>query len=215
MILQTRGAKIILSLMAVILLACAVFVAVTGWDGSTDTYVSTSASEGATTPILPATEKVQPPLPPTPPDPAPVVPISGVYIDPQHSETRSGEQVSVNLTAAFAGCGISGCEVVLEFDPAVFQLIDVVSGNLLGGDPLIGTKYIDNTAGKVRFAIARKGLTEMTDSNGILSTFSLQLVNSAGTGPHDLTIGDIILTDHDFKEMAGYETHSGSVEVLP
>jgi len=219
LILQTRAAKIILSLMAMVLLACAVFVGVTGWDGTTDTLVSTSASEGvsSTPPVVPTPEDVQPPLPQTPPEVSqtPVVPISGIYIDPQYSETRSGEEISVNLVANLTGSGVSGCEVVLEFDPTVFQLIDVVSGDLLGVDPLIGTKSIDNTAGKVRFAIARKGMTDVTDSSGILSTFSLQVVNSAGIRPYDLTIGDLMLTDHDFKEMAGYEVHNGSVEIIP
>jgi len=219
MILQTRAAKIILSLMAIVLLACAVFVGVTGWDGTTDTYVSTSASEGvsSTIPVPPTTEEAKPPLPQTPPveSPAPIVALTGVYIDPQNFEIRPGEEFSVNLIADLTGRGVSGCEVVLGFDPFVFQLIDVVSGDLLGADPLIGTKNIDNTAGKVRFAIARKGMTDITASTGVLSTFSLLVLNSAPSGSYDLTIGDLMLTDHDFKEMAGYEVHSGSIEVIP
>ena len=213
MILQTRAAKIILSLMAIVLLACAVFVGVTGWDGTTDTYVSTSASEGVSS----TTEEVQPPLPQTPPEesPAPVVALTGIYIDPQYFELKPGEEFSVNLIADLTGRGVSGCEVVLEFDPIVFQLIDVVSGALLGADPLIGTKNMDNTTGKVRFAIARKGMTDVTASTGVLSTFYLLVLNSTPSGSYDLTIGDLMLTDHDFKEMAGYEIHSGSVEIIP
>lgn len=205
--------------MAMVLLACAVFVGVTGWDGTTDTLVSTSASEGvsSTPPVVPTPEEVQPPLPQTPPEavPTPVVPSSGVYIDPQYTAIKPGEEISVNLVANLTGSGVSGCEVVLEFDPTVFQLIDVVSGNLLGADPLIGTKNIDNTAGKVRFAIARKGMTDVTDSTGVLSTFTILVFSTATSGSYDLTIGDLILTDHNFKEMAGYAVHSGSVEIIP
>ncbi len=219
MILQTRAAKIILSLMAIVLLACAIFVGVTGWDGTTDTYVSTSASEGvsSTPSVVPTPEDVPPPLPQTPSEEstAPVVALTGIYIDPQYFEIKPGEEFSVNLIADLTGRGVSGCEVVLEFDSTVFQLTDVVSGDLLGTDPLIGTKNMDNTTGKVRYAIARKGMTDVTASTGVLSTFSLLVLNSAPSGSYDLTIGDLMLTDHDFKEMAGYEIHSGYIEVIP
>lgn len=217
MILQTRAAKTILSIMALILFACAIFVAVTGWDGTSDTHVSISASEGASSaiPVAPTLEEIQPILPATPPEisPSSDVPISGIYLDPQQTEIRPGEDIRLNLMANLDGYGISGCEVVFEFDPTAFQLVDVTSGDLLGADPLIGTKNLDNTTGKVRYAIARKGMTDATASNGVLSTITLWVYGTAPGGSYNLTIGDLILTDHNFKEIAGYEVHTGSIEV--
>ena len=170
MILQTRAAKVILSILALILFACAVFIAVTGWDGETTTEeVTMSVSEPAVTPESTPENTLEsivqePPIVSN----TQSVPIIGIYIEPFAIEVSRGQEITIDVMANLANTGISGCEFTFEFDPTILQVNDLTAGDLLGTDPLVGSESKDNQSGIIRYAIARKGLTQITDSVGVL-----------------------------------------------
>ncbi len=216
MILQTRAAKVILSVLALILLGCAIFIAITGWDGEstieevtmsvTEPTVSTEPNHDNITVSSPEenaeTNNVQ------------SAPIAGVYIEPFSMEARRGQEVSVDVMANLDNSGISGSEFSLEFDPSVLQVSDLVAGDLLGDDPLVGSESKDNQSGVVHFAIARKGLTQVSDSIGVLASIEFRILDSAVSGPSSLVLNDVKLTNELFDEILGFQIQSGSVYVV-
>jgi hypothetical protein len=216
LILQTRAAKVILSILAMVLLGCAVFIAITGWDSESTTEVTMSVTE-TTLPTEPTLDSTPVSLVEETPmaSNAQSVPIAGVYVEPFSMEAGRGQEISVDVMANLSNSGISDCEFTLEFDPSVLQVNDLVAGDLLGADPLVGSESKDNQSGFVRFAIARKGLTQATDSIGVLARIKFHIVNSAASGPVSLIPSDVKLTNERFDEIPGLQIQSGSIYVAP
>jgi len=216
LILQTRAAKVILSILAMVLFGCAVFIAITGWDSESTTEVTMSVTEPTSLPeSIPENNPVSLPEETPESNSAQSAPIAGVYIEPFSMQADRGQEISVDVMANLANSGISGCEFTLEFDPSILQVNDLVAGDLLGADPLVGSESKDNQSGFVRYAIARKGLTQVTDSVGMLASIKFYIMDSADNGPSSLILSDVKLTNEIFDEIPGLQIQSGSIYVAP
>jgi len=201
--------------LAFILLGCAIFIALTGWGNKTavvTTSITESSSQIASTPD--SMHKIQPPKTPQP-EKLPPSFAEGIYISPASLEISKGEDFNINVMAKFANYGISGSEITLDFDPSVFQATDLIEGDLLGANPVVGTEEKDNQVGMTHYALARKGATQITDSDGVLATIKFHVLDSAPNGTHNLTLTEVKLTDQKFKEITGFDVQNGSVEVVP
>jgi hypothetical protein len=85
-----------------------------------------------------------------------------VIIESSKYEVRPGEIFTVSVRVNPRIYGISGGEIVLKYDPQIFELIDIKVGEFFGLNPIIGVKSIDKSTGMIRYAIARTGETEKT-----------------------------------------------------
>ncbi|MBE9505863.1 MAG: hypothetical protein IMY84_03530, partial [Chloroflexi bacterium] len=77
--------------------------------------------------------------PPVPAKPPPVVPEleEGVYLRPTQLQVSPGDTLDVEIVVRPAGWAVSGCEVVLSYDPAVLAVVAVQPGAFLGADPIV------------------------------------------------------------------------------
>lgn len=228
MILHTRAAKIILLMLAAWLLGCAVYVTITGWNAETpEVGLSSnqppvpSTTPGSNPPIT-VTSSPTPSVPITPTStprtlPEPEMwaspPSNSVYLSPRSLGALPGQEVRIEVMANLTGSGISGVEFELAFSPAAFEVRDVSPGALLGASPLAGTDEKDNEAGTLRYALARKGLTEAGNTSGVLAVITLRALDTATAATYPLTLRSIELTDERFREITGFEVLSSSIEV--
>ncbi len=213
MILKTKAAKVVLVLIALCLLFCAVFLLAT--DPETETTISTSSSESAVSTNSAAIAPPSNPINslPAPPLPAASFDITGVYLDPVSLQSSAGQVIDIKVVANITDSGISGGEFQLTYDTSAFQAIKLTPGHLLGESPLIGVEQIDNEAGSVQYALARKGMTQITDSSGTLATVQLQILPSSQPGNYPMKLIYVKLTNEEFKETAGFEIRNGAVEI--
>jgi hypothetical protein len=56
----------------------------------------------------------------------------------------------------------------LTFDGGAMEIASIEPGDLLGSNPLVGLKEIDNQAGTVKYALARMGATSVPTPPGVL-----------------------------------------------
>lgn len=236
MILQTKAAKVILSLLAVWLMGCAVYIGVTGWTGE-ETSVGTSAGESTTapkeSPHLPSAEvplavevsstpaatptpspAEPPPTPAQPPEEETTLPTNGVYIEPATLEASPGQDIRVTIMASVTDQGVSGCELVLSFSPSVFEITGLASGDLLGTGPIIGAEETDNDNGTVHYALARKGQTEIDDSRGAIAVVNLRVRGSAPSGVYELGIAQLELTNQEFRDIPTIDAKGAWIQVV-
>ena len=181
----------------------------------TPTLAATPSPTLAAQPVATATPTIAPPGVPTPtptgvePTPGPQAPTSPVVIAMVSSvrEVRPGQEFSVDVTLDPQGRGISGVEMEVRFDPAVFQMLDVVPGQLLGekSDELRGIipiVDIDDGAGTLRYADVRLEVTQPPTPSGILATMKLQVLESAPAGRTALlSITEVKIPDENIQEI--------------
>ena len=142
----------------------------------------------------------------------PAIPPESIRIRPSSRIAQLGQEVSVFIEAN-VGFGISGSEIKLKLDPAKLQVIDIIEGDLLGADPLVGLKKIDNQTGIVHYALARRGPTTTSTSTGALAVIKIRAMEATKTGVCDLTLEDVKLTNADFESKTEMQVHNGSIEV--
>lgn len=147
-----------------------------------------------------------PELPPTRPEPD-----EGVYLYPTLIEARPGEDLSVEIRVKPTGQGVSGCEVVIGYDPAVMESLGVEAGDFLGAAPLIGLENIDSQSGTVALAMARVGDTTAPSPAGVLATVSFRVADSAASGTYSLSLTWAGLSDEDFQDIIGFPTQGTEV----
>ena len=154
-------------------------------------------------------EESSPPAPKLPP-PRPE-PEEGVYLYPTLIEARPGEDVDVEVRVRPSGRGVSGCEVVIGYDPAVMESLGVEAGDFLGATPLVGLQKIDSQSGKISLAMARVGETTVPSPAGVLATVSFRIADSAAAGTYSLSLTWADLSDQDFKDIIGFPTQGTEV----
>jgi len=153
---------------------------------------------------------------PSPPQvpPARPEPEEGVYLYPTLIEARPGEELSIEIRVKPAGQGVSGCEVVIAYDPGVMQPLDIETGSFLGPTPLVGLRKIDSQSGKISLAVARVGETTAPSPAGILATVSFRIADSAATGTYNLSLTWVGLSDQDFQDIIGFPTQGTEVWIV-
>ena len=230
MLLDKKVTKIVLSIVAVFFMALAALVGITGWDGTTP------PAEALQKAIDKANEPQQPdstPEPETRPEPLavpeqPMVtsesplpeentmddPSPRVYIAPAHLEAKSGQEISFNVEARFTDHGISGSEIQLKFDPGMMHLIGLSTDGVMGSKPLIGLEEVDNHAGMLYYALARRGATQNMASTEVLANIKFKIADSAVSGSYALTLAKVKLTDEEFEELTGFDIQGASVNIV-
>ncbi len=160
-----------------------------------------------------------------------------VWLSPASWEAATGDQIGVEIVVD-SGSGISGAEIELAFDGSALSAIAVVAktlapelvgldpvdeqgntvhydrpGSLLGEEPLVGLKQIDNDAGTVKLALARKGETTSDSPPGILAGVTFEVLDSASAGDYDLQLTSVRLTDQDFEDIPDINVEEAVVTV--
>ena len=136
-----------------------------------------------------------------------------VYIYPASLEVSAGGEFTIEIKAEPKERGISGGEINLEFNPDIFEVINIETGNLFGPDPLIGIKEIDNETGLVKYALARKGKTEVPTSPGVFATINLKVLEEIKEGTSKLTLTKIGLADENFEDIKEIKIQGASIIV--
>lgn len=135
-----------------------------------------------------------------------------VWIEPSSQEVKVGQEFTATVYVDPGGCGVSGGEINLNFGADAMEIADVEPGGLLGSDPLVGVKQIDNEAGKIRYALARSGPTTPPTPPGDFATVRF---NVKAEGTCQLTLSRVGLADESFEDVSGIMLEHGSVSVLP
>lgn len=213
----------------------AIFIEITGWgDSSSTAEAQGPAPEPESTVAIPEEHHVSPTLAPVSngiqgaeeietSDPSVTLveekpsglPSEGVYLNPVSQEATVGQTISINVEARLTDCGISGSEIELEFDPAVFQVTGFVTEGVLGSNPLIGMEEKNNQAGVLRYALARRGPTQVTTLAEVIAIIDFKVMDSASIGSYNLILKDVKLTNEKFEEITGFVVQDGSVKVVP
>jgi hypothetical protein len=126
-----------------------------------------------------------------------------VIIESSKYEVRPGEIFTVSVRVNPRIYGISGGEIVLKYDPQIFELIDIKVGEFFGLNPIIGVKSIDKSTGMIHYAIARTGETEKPSPPGVLLILTFRTVETeyVNEGLYDIIIANIGLSDEKFEEI--------------
>ena len=157
-------------------------------------------------------EESSPPAPELPP--ARPEPEEGVYLYPTLIQARPGEDVAVEIRVSPSGWAVSGCEVVIAYDPVVMESLGVEAGDFLGATPLVGLEKIDSQSGKISLAMARVGETTVPSPAGVLATVSFRIADSAAAGTYSLSLTWADLSDQDFKDIIGFPTQGTEVWIV-
>jgi len=136
-----------------------------------------------------------------------------VYIERQSQSASPGNYFNIILKVEPGGRGVSSGEIHLSFDSTVMEIVDVEVGDLLGSNPLMGMKQIDNAAGTFGYALARSGSTPTTTPTGSFATVKLMAKSDAAPGRYTLTVTEASLADESFKDITGIRLQSGTVIV--
>ena len=196
-----------------------------GCGGPSPTPTSTPRPEPTATPtlVLKATPIPTGEQPSGLPDPTPTTPVAkGSPVPPSTSptpepvliglastvrEVRRGQEFSVDLTINPQARGISGVEVQMEYDPAIFQVIDAPPGDLLGQKPqevqsVLPVVNIDNGSGILQYSDARVGPTQPPTPQGLLATMNLRVLQTATAGREaSLRITHFKIADENIEEI--------------
>jgi hypothetical protein len=162
-----------------------------------------------------------------------------VWMSPASCEASAGDQLGVEIMAETGpGVGISGAEIQLEFDSSALKVtaigpdplepelvgLDPVDengqsiiyarpGSLLGEDPLVGLKQIDNDAGIVKYALGRVGETSLDPPPGILAGITFEVLETAPAGEYELQLTSVRLADQDFEDIADITVEEAMISV--
>jgi len=117
-------------------------------------------------------------------------------------EARIGSKFILNVSVISKRYGNSRGELTLKFDPDALKIIDITPGDLLGINPLEGTKQIDNVNGTLVYALSRAGYTVPPTSNGTLAFILFKALPRARVGEYTIQI-IVKLSDEMFQEIEG------------
>jgi len=120
--------------------------------------------------------------------------------------------VLLKIEVRLPGRGISGGEIDLKFDPAVFRVEGLEPGDLLGPEPL-KVERIDNSTGEVKYALARVGPTAAPTPPGTFALVRLRVLDTARAGRYNLGLTKVGLVDHEFKDIPDITVQGAAVEI--
>ena len=134
-------------------------------------------------------------------------------VSPAAHTVDPGDNFSIEIFVNTGNNGVSSGQFDFAFDPSVMQVDSVTAGDLFGADPNAVGPFIDNAAGTVSLALARKGLTTPPTPNGVYATLMLTVDAGAADGTYALDITNLQLLDENFTEIAGIVINDGAVNV--
>lgn len=142
------------------------------------------------------------------------VPTAPVYLSLPYQEAGPGEEVTISVEVRPEDWGVSAGEINLGFEPAIMHVIDLEPGDLLGSDPLVGVSDIDNEAGTLRYALARRGPTTVATPAGAFVRIRLGVLEGAEGGMYRLTLTKVGLADENFEDIEDLEFEGASIRVI-
>ncbi len=153
---------------------------------------------------------------PIPPTATPAPPEGGVLarVAPSSLAVAPQGRALVSIEVLVAGVGVSAADVTISFDPKSLRIIGVEPGDLLGENPLVGMKSIDQEAGEARIALARTGKTRVPTPSGTLLVVTVQVLKDAAPGSRlPLRIAQLTLVDQAFNAISQVRLQEGEVLV--
>ncbi len=138
-------------------------------------------------------------------------------ISPETIEVRAGETFTLDIVIQPQGRKISAGEVVISFQPEIFQVLDVQAGNLMGSEPVTAGRVLDNEEGIVSLAVARVGPIPVTEAplyEGVLATIQWQVAEDVPPIPVFIALDFIGLADENFNEIPNISLGSGTVTIV-
>lgn len=181
----------------------------------TATPTPTPKPTATPTPRPTATPTRTPTRTPTPtPTPSPVT----ASVSPATKTAKSGETFTLDVVVNPQSYGITAGDVEVTFDPVVFEVTDIQPGNLMGSNVIMGTRQMDNIAGKAHIAVGRVGAiptSAIPTLTGTLATVQLKVRD--GVSPRDATvaIASIGLADQSFNAITGITKSASKVSIVP
>jgi hypothetical protein len=139
-------------------------------------------------------------------------PIPTAYILLQNTRLTNRSQSSASVVIDHTNSIISSGDVEITFDPLAFEILDIMTGNLLGPEAVVGIKTLDNVNGRIRFAAARKdvGAAVTRDS---FANLQIRVKPGATAGVYTFSITRIGLADETFRDIAGIRVEPAVVTV--
>ena len=96
-----------------------------------------------------------------------------VFPWPPDIVTDSNGMTAFDIWVNTGGLGISGGEVTLNYSSSGCKVQEFTAGSLLGKNPLVGHKSIDNNAGRAVLALARIGPTRLPTNANAFGTVTM------------------------------------------
>ena len=96
-----------------------------------------------------------------------------VFPWPPDIVTDSNGMTTFDIWVNTGGLGISGGEVTLNYSGSGCKVQEFAAGSLLGENPLVGHKSIDNNAGHTVLALARIGPTRLPTNANAFGTVTM------------------------------------------
>tara|TARA_B100001750_G_C15320360_1_gene501884 strand:- start:263 stop:838 length:576 start_codon:yes stop_codon:yes gene_type:complete len=96
-----------------------------------------------------------------------------VFPWPPDIMTDSNGMTVFDIWVNTGGLGISGGEVTLNYSGSGCKIQEFSAGSLLGKNPLVGHKFIDNNAGYAVLALARIGPTRLPTNANAFGTVTM------------------------------------------
>ena len=128
-------------------------------------------------------------------------------------EAEVGAEFEARVYVEVEERGISAGEILLTFDADTMEVVSIEPGDLLGSDPLVGLREIDNNAGTVKYAIARVGATSVPTPPGVFAILKFKVLESAKSGTYELNLSKVDLADEEFEDIVGIEAEGASIKV--
>lgn len=136
-----------------------------------------------------------------------------VWIEADKQRVTVGDNLSVVIRVDPGQNGISAGETELTFNPKIVRVIDIQAGDLLGTQPLVGSKRIDNELGNITYALARIGKTTSPTDEGTFATLRFEVRSDAALGTYSVTLSEVGLADSEFKSIEKIEVQDATFTV--
>jgi hypothetical protein len=133
-------------------------------------------------------------------------------LSPSRDTVNPGDTFQVVVVINTGTAGISSGDVTVSFNSNAFQALDIKAGPLLGPEPLVGSKLMDNSRGSVELAIARVGTTHVSSIEAGFATINFLVTKSASLGSHQFSL-KADLADQNFQVVKA-EVTGANISIL-
>ncbi len=139
---------------------------------------------------------------------------AAVYFSPSSKNVKPGSDFKIKIEIDPKGKGISSGEINLEFDSKALHIIDLEPGDILGQNPIVGIKQIDNINGKAKYALARTGKTSSPTLLGVFTIIKFEVLKTVQIGQTlKIELTSAGLADENFREITNINLQSAKLKV--
>jgi hypothetical protein len=141
-----------------------------------------------------------------------------VLLIPAEETVSAGDTFTLDVEVDPSLYGITAGDVEIFFEPAVFEAIDIQPGDLMGTDVIMGSRKMDNTAGKVSIAVGRVGTipaSSVPTPAGTLATVQIKVKDGVSPRGVSIVITSIGLADQEFSAITSITKSFTRVTIVP